>query len=135
MDYVQKYTFIHENKFNGSKLTLETEAESLSQILTDFTDFLRGAGFQIEGYLDVVSYDEEPEDYSDHYDTSAGGDTGITLDLDLDYDHPEANWGGWEQTSSSLMEEDKISLCPVCKIDNNVMKEHTCFDKNCPKGN
>ena len=26
------------------------------------------------------------------------------------------------------------SVCPVCKIDNGVMLQHECWDRNCPKG-
>lgn len=116
MNTVQKFIFIQENNFNGSKLTFESSSVSLDQILTDFADFLRGCGFQINGYLDVINPDEEwPES---------------ACDSELDYDHPEANfdydWSG---------EKDQISLCPVCKIDTNTMKDHDCFDKNCPKVN
>ena len=40
-------------------------------------------------------------------------------------------------TVNELM-KDKINttldVCPVCKIDNGVMLQHECWDKNCPKG-
>lgn len=40
-------------------------------------------------------------------------------------------------TANELM-KDKINttldVCPVCKIDNGVMLQHECWDKNCPKG-
>jgi hypothetical protein len=26
------------------------------------------------------------------------------------------------------------SVCPVCKIDNETMAQHECWDDNCPKG-
>lgn len=123
---IQKFIFIHENDFNQSKLTFESGAESLNQILTDFADFLRGAGFQIDGYLDVVSYDDQSEDYSDHYPENVCSSqyNDMIDDEELDYEHPEANFD-WDR--------DTLSLCPVCKIDTNIMKGHECFDKNCPK--
>lgn len=142
MNNVQKFIFIQENNFNGTKLTLETSAESLDQLLTDFADFLRGAGFQINGYLDVINPDEDfPEsccdsevcihkEWSEHDDGPLWQDTVWQDDEELDYDHPEANfdcdWSG---------DKEQLSLCPVCKIDTNTMKNHSCFDKNCPKVN
>lgn len=125
----QKYKFICEDTFNNTNLTLETSAVSLDQLLTDFADFLRGAGFQINGYLDVIDPDEQfPENACDsEYITLNDYDT-------MDYDHPEANFD-WNSTDSlSLYQEDKLSLCPVCKLDTNMMKEHSCYDKHCPKG-
>jgi len=38
-------------------------------------------------------------------------------------------------TSEYNDESETLSTCPVCKIDNNIMKNYQCFDKNCPKGN
>lgn len=129
MNSVQKFIFIQENNFNGSKLTLETSAESLDQLLTDFADFLRGSGFQINGYLDVINPEEEyvEDDYPELY---------KSFDDELDYDHPEANFN-WpeEETAPITSESENLSLCPVCKIDNRVMARNDCYDKNCPKVN
>ena len=42
-----------------------------------------------------------------------------------------------EWTANELM-KDKINItldvCPICKIDNETMSQHECWDKNCPKG-
>ena len=42
-----------------------------------------------------------------------------------------------EWTANELM-KDKINItlnvCPICKIDNETMAQHECWDKNCPKG-
>ena len=51
-----------------STITYETKNDTLDGILEDFTNFLRGCGFQIDGYIDVVPYDEMPSDIHDHYD-------------------------------------------------------------------
>ena len=115
--------------YTGKKLETEHviisefDAVGLDDILEKFEMFLRGNGFGIDGTLDVVK--DDYNDYSDHYDVAQE---------EPDYDHPEANfsWPDREQAYSSL-EEDKISMCPVCRIDTNIMKNHTCFDKNCPK--
>ena len=47
---------------------------------------------------------------------------------DFDYNDPLDHYDPSE-------ESEQLSLCPVCKIDTNMMKNHTCFDKNCPKVN
>lgn len=65
---MSKYTFICEGtdlygKPDGSKITHEVKQETLMDIIESFEHFLRGAGFQFEGFLDIVEPDE-PEDYS-----------------------------------------------------------------------
>jgi hypothetical protein len=99
----------------NNTVTHEFRGESLSTILENFESFLRGNGFHFEGNLDIVN-----DDYPESACTSEYND-------EMDYDHPEANF--------DYHESEIISTCPVCKIDNNIMKNHTCFDKNCPKGN
>jgi hypothetical protein len=66
-----RYTFICEhfdyNNWNGkeedvaSKHTTEFRADDLTTMLENFEMFLRGAGFQFDGVLDVVKI-EEPEE-------------------------------------------------------------------------
>jgi hypothetical protein len=106
--------------YSGKKLDAihvnvsEFDADGLDDILEKFEMFLRGNGFHFEGNLDVVN-----DDYPESACTSEYND-------EMDYDHPEANF--------DYHESETLSMCPVCKIDNNIMKNHTCFDKNCPKG-
>ena len=40
---------------NAVKISHEFEAESLDQILGQFTDFLRGAGFHFDGNIEIVN--------------------------------------------------------------------------------
>ena len=59
-------TFVceHRNPWDeslDSKVTLETNSVSLPDILAEFEQFLRGAGFHFDGQLDIVEhidYDE-----------------------------------------------------------------------------
>lgn len=44
-----------------STIIYDTQHDSLDMILEDFTQFLRGCGFYINGYLDVVPYDDVEE--------------------------------------------------------------------------
>lgn len=54
-----------------SKITLEFEADSLDQILGQFTEFLRGSGFYFDGRVDLV--DDEIKDNKPLTDTEAKG--------------------------------------------------------------
>jgi len=64
---MSKFTFICEDEpcpFGSSittKRTFEFDAVDLSGIIGEFESFLRGCGFAINGYLDIVS--EQDEDY------------------------------------------------------------------------
>ena len=42
----------------GTKINMEFESETLDDILEEFSMFLRGCGFVIDGRLDVVPHDE-----------------------------------------------------------------------------
>ena len=53
----QHYNYLGFKK-PGTKVTIEFEAEQLQDILEEFTMFLRGCGFTINGTLDVIP-DEE----------------------------------------------------------------------------
>jgi hypothetical protein len=56
----QHYNYLggFNDKQPGTKVTIEFEAEQLQNILEEFTMFLRGCGFIINGTLDVIP-DEE----------------------------------------------------------------------------
>jgi hypothetical protein len=66
-----------------------------------------------------------------------------TLRSDSEWPFPrqrpvQEEWNGvapsvaMQWTVNQLMKEK--SVCPVCKIDNGIMLQHECWDKNCPKG-
>jgi len=38
-------------------ITYQTDVETLDEILDEFSDFLRGCGFEVDGDLDVVDDD------------------------------------------------------------------------------
>jgi len=56
-----KYTFIvEETGIYPFKLTQETNAEFLDDVVGNFGTFLKGAGFHYDGILEVVDQEEEP---------------------------------------------------------------------------
>ncbi len=58
-----RFTFIYTANYDGvpkSECIVSTEAESLSDVVQAFSDFLRGSGFVLKGNLDIVQ-DSEPE--------------------------------------------------------------------------
>jgi hypothetical protein len=44
-------------------------------------------------------------------------------------------WTVKELQKGPMTVESVTNICPVCKIDNETMKQNKCWDKNCPKGN
>ena len=60
---MSKFTFVYElNDIYSSevtnKVTLETNATTLHEVLAEFENFLKGAGYSFEGVLDFVNEDE-----------------------------------------------------------------------------
>lgn len=65
-----KFTFVAEEEnipysgYTARKSTVEFKADDLSTLLSNFEDFLKGLGYQIDGMLDVVK-DDETWDYDE----------------------------------------------------------------------
>jgi len=49
------------NHFDHTNVKIESDSIVLSDILEDFTDFLKACGFQLEG-LEVINKDENQND-------------------------------------------------------------------------
>jgi hypothetical protein len=110
---MSKFTFIKENGTYciNSKQTVEFSAVSLEEVLKQFETFLRGGGFVFNGEVGII----EGEDYQSNY------------DYDYDFSNlPQNNW--------PFAKTETPSVCPVCKIDNETMSNHACYDSKCPKG-
>lgn len=64
-----KITFTHTSNYVGqpeTNLTMELKGDlSLSEVLENFAQFLRGAGYYFDGYVDIVN-DDEPDYDSDN---------------------------------------------------------------------
>ncbi|MFZ9878483.1 MAG: hypothetical protein ACO3EG_08090, partial [Chitinophagaceae bacterium] len=58
-----KYAFICNDEFARSKITIEAETHSLTELISLFEDFLRASRFSFDGHLDIVEV--EPEMASD----------------------------------------------------------------------
>lgn len=55
----QHYNYLSLTDRNpGTRIDMEFEGETLDDILEEFSMFLRGCGFVIDGRLDVVPHDE-----------------------------------------------------------------------------
>ena len=60
---MSKFTFKFEEQTvdTGNKsTTIEFNAISLNTILNEFTDFLKGCGYRIDGYVDIVNPEGTP---------------------------------------------------------------------------
>lgn len=67
-------TFTFTRQFHGfgsPKTTVEFEADQLEDVLENFTDFLRGCGYHIDGHLEVAeTYTPRERCDSERYDES-----------------------------------------------------------------
>ncbi len=113
---------------NGSKNTLEFEADFLPTVLEHFRQFLKGCSFEFDGELEIVGLDyyKEPEpDYDDEYEED---DVGEQV-----FDHMAAS------LMASSHKDDTISItslsisdkCSVCGLPVAIMERNTCFDPKC----
>ncbi len=108
---MSKFTFIRENGYEKSKVTMEFEATTLGDVLDEFETFVRACGYNEEGHLDFTTHI-----FPEYVGTSH------------DFSHlPQNNW--------PFAKIQPTAVCPVCKIDNETMSNHTCYDAKCPKGN
>jgi len=129
--------------------TIEFSADYLPDILEHVEMFLRGSGFIVSGKLDFVDY-EDPyttpkfecaeENYEDD-DVEETHEWTQTLRDDSEWPFPKQRPGDlngpvvMDWTAAQLIRPPKMEdVCPVCKIDNQTMLNHECWDKNCPKG-
>ena len=51
-----------ENRFDTTDLIMRSNSSTITEILEDFADFLRGCGYSINGQLEVVNYEEDGKD-------------------------------------------------------------------------
>jgi len=155
-----KYVFKQIDDISGANAvtTIEFSADSLPDILEHFEMFLRGSGFHPTGILDFV--DEEDEYTTPKFEPAVDEDEKLdewtqTLIDDCEWPFPkdrpsegpkEEPWYGvspsvamqWtvkELQKGPMTVESVTNICPVCKIDNETMKNNKCWDNNCPKGN
>lgn len=147
-----KYIFKQIDDISGhnAETTVEFSADSLPDILEHIEMFLRGSGFHPPGTLDFV--EDEENDPAYEFDDGSLTKNQIeqikethewtqTLRNDSEWPFPrnlpkekESN-DVMDWTAASLIRPPKmLDVCPICKIDNETMKNSACWDKNCPKG-
>lgn len=129
-----KYTFICEEKYDGSKITLEFEANNIHNILPKIETFVRASGFSyMQGSLDFVPHSDNFEfDFGEQPIPSYGTDDiqvgNIHVVGDIQIDDTEINY----------LRENELDLyakCSICGIEKDIMKSNVCYDKRCPKDN
>ena len=157
-----KYIFKQIDNISGcyAETTIEFSTDTLTDVVEQFEMFIRGCGFYPPGALEFVDEEEyygEPETEEEpvHPWTQ-------TLREDAEWPfakekQPESIYDGdlnspsagassswtspWQGTAPSTAMQWTVeqltkekSVCPVCKIDNETMAQHECWDDNCPKG-
>jgi len=102
-----KYTFVCNDEFARSKITIEAETHSLTELIALFEDFLRASRFRFDGRLDIVGQESEmPNDKNDLF--------GHIVD-------------------QHIQGIDGSEKCEVCGISKSLMETQRCWDKLCPK--
>jgi len=159
-----KYIFKQIDDISGhnAETTVEFSADSLPDILEHFEMFIRGSGFHPTGTLDFVDYEdpyttpkfecaeenyEDEDEELDEYTQTLIDDDVWPFPKERPSEGPkEEPWHGvspsvamqWtvkELQKGPMTVESVTNICPVCKIDNETMKNNKCWDNNCPKGN
>jgi len=155
-----KYIFKQIDDISGhnAETTIEFSADYLPTILEHFEMFIRGSGFHPTGILDFVDEEDEyttpkfepaVDEYEelDEYTQTLIDDCEWPFPKDRPSEGPkEEPWYGvspsvamqWtvkELQKGPMTVESVTNICPVCKIDNETMKNNKCWDNNCPKGN
>ena len=128
-----KYIFKQIDDISGrnAETTIEFSTDTLPDVLEHFEMFLRGSGFHPSGTLDFV--DEEYyyptfEPAEEHYEEPVKEEWPFPSQKESE--SQVMNW-----TAAQLIRKPQMKdVCPVCKIDNETMLKHECWDKNCPKG-
>jgi hypothetical protein len=141
-----KYIFKQIDDISGrnAETTIEFSADYLPTILEHFEMFIRGSGFHPSGTLDFVNYDDcELEFPDEEFDTpqEETHEWTQTLRDDSEWPFPKQRPGDlngpavMDWTAAQLIRPPKMKdVCSICKIDNQTMLNHECWDKNCPKG-
>lgn len=149
-----KYIFKQIDNISGSNAvtSIEFDADFLPDILEHFEMFLRGSGFNPSGNLDFVDDDFQQEEHEWIQDKKADSEWPFPHEkqpesiYDGDLNSPSAGandkwvspWQGVVPSAAMQWTVEQLTkeknLCPVCKIDNETMLHHECWDKNCPKG-
>ena len=149
-----KYIFKQVDDISGhnAETTIEFSADYLPTILEHFEMFLRGSGFHATGTLEFVDYEDEENDPAYEFDNDPLTEEQLnqikethewtqTLRDDSEWPFPKQRPGDlngpavMDWTAAQLIRPPKMEdVCPVCKIDNQTMLNHECWDKNCPKG-
>lgn len=155
-----KYIFKQIDDISGANAvtTIEFDTDTLPTILEHFEMFLRGSGFHPSGILDFV----EDDDFgytTPKFEPAVDEDEKLdewtqTLIDDCEWPFPKerpsegSKTEPWYGVSPSVAMQWTVkelqkgpmtvgpvtNICPVCKIDNETMLNHECWDKNCPKG-
>jgi len=95
---MSKFTFVCQEEpmpfydIVSSKRTVEFDADSLNQIVSEFENFLRGCGFCFNGQLEFVDYDE-PIEYQKMKMGFTRSELDNTQSSNFDFtDIPKNNW-------------------------------------------
>lgn len=138
---MSKYTFTCEyvdmtGQPDGSKITLEVQEESLTNVVEAFERFLKGAGFVFDGYLDIVDDADSRDEYKEsmHWpflpeETTFGSHYSESKDTPELYDSQDVMQApGTIGGATVVLSGEK---CKRCGLTKKQLGSNTCYDDDC----
>ena len=119
-----KFTFICDDgavPFAGNvvtKRTFDFEAEDICDVITEFESFLKGCGYTFKGELVFHDYDD-PASWENQEEDEEENNGAVMQHMVDSWPFPKA----------------ERKLCEICKLPEDVMITHQCWETDCPLKN
>jgi hypothetical protein len=125
--FIQEYTDSRDNLVQ--RVTFELPQDStLIQVIEGFEHFLKGAGYQLDGYLDIVPHEEDvqPERHEWYEDKAADQEFPPEMFESQDVMAMPGTMGG-----ATVMFTEPNDRCKRCGLTRAQLGLHTCYDESC----
>ena len=132
---MSKFTFKFEEQtvsVGNKQTTVEFNALSLNTILNEFTDFLKGCGYHIDGYVDIVKPTGVVSDHKldplnpDTWPSPKNTPSITTLDISSFNNNP-VSWTGLPPSSVGPITKEQIAALSSASISSLTSPDLTTF--------
>lgn len=126
------FKFIQEYKdFDGhmvQTVTFELPQDStLTQVIEGFEHFLKGAGYQLDGYLDIVPIEQDTNEPHEWYmDKAADQEFPPEMFESQDVMTMPGTMGG-----ANVVFQEQNDRCRLCGLTKQQLGSHKCYDSRC----
>lgn len=135
---------------DGSVNTLEFTADSITNVVDHFEQFLRGSGFHFEGHLDLCHITEPMPENWDECSSCTSGPCVSEEQAGIDGYITKEELNKWQEQWEDMVKQPKTTVnmpgtigsatltfpeerCNVrgCGLTRDELGEHTCYETNC----